>query len=147
MKKQENVKKIDDLIRIIEKINERKGFQALIENQRKSIAAENIKDLFNRKITEDLKEFIMKIQEFSIGKEENMKKVEDLMKILDKINKRRGFQALIKNQRKSIAAENFKDFLNKKITDEFDDFISKIEEFSIRKQENMKKVEDLNENT
>ena len=143
VKKQENVKKIDDLIRIIEKINERKGFQALIENQRKSIAAENIKDLFNRKITEDFKELIVKIQEFSIGKQENMKKVEDLMKILDKINKRLGFQALIKNQRKSIAAENFKDFLNKKITDEFDDFISKIQEFSIRKQENMKKVEDL----
>ena len=143
MKKQENMKNIEDLEKILEKINKIQGFQALIENKRKSIAAENIKDFINKKIIEEFENFIKKIQEFSEKKQENMKNIEDLEKTLDKINKRQGFQTLIKYQRKSIAVENIKDFLNKKITEEFDDFIRKIEDFSIGKQENMKKIDDF----
>ena len=89
-------------MRILDKIDKRLGFQALIENKRKSIAAENIKDLLNIKIKETFEDFISKIDDFSAGKEEenlkeieNLKKAEDLEKILEKINKRLGFQALI----------------------------------------------------
>jgi len=96
------MKKIEDLMRILDKIDKRLGFQALIENKRKSIAAENIKGLLNIKIKETFEDFISKIDDFSAGKdEENPKKIEDLKnmkdleKILEKINKRLGFQALI----------------------------------------------------
>jgi len=130
-------------MKILNKINKRRGFQALIKNQRKSLAAENFKNLFTIKIKETFEGFIKKIEDFSMKKQENMKNIQDLEKILEKINKRQGFQVLIKNQRKLSAAENIKDFINKKIIKEFEDFIKKIEDFSLKKQENIKNIEDL----
>ena len=111
MKKQENMKNIQDLEKILEKINKRQGFQVLIKNQRKLSAAENIKDFINKKIIKEFEDFIKKIEDFSLKKQENIKNIEDLMRILEKINERKGFQALIENQRKSIELKTSKTYL------------------------------------
>jgi len=141
---QGNQWKIEDLFRILQKLLKKKGFQKLIVREKKLQAANTMKTTLLEIIKEDFKDFIKKIGEFSIGKEENMKKIEDLMRILDKIDKRLGFQALIENKRKSIAAENIKDLLNIKIKETFEDFISKIDDFSAGKEEeNLKEIENL----